>query len=92
MQPLSKVDSAISGMSSSPTEEKHFRHRRSSSSVSGVFNILELGMLNHCLMAPALLPSTQAGHISYLKLFYRRRLHLSHEKPLTCHREEWHRA
>jgi len=38
-------DSAISGMSSSPTEEAHKGmkgHRRSSSSVTGVFNILEL--------------------------------------------------
>jgi len=42
MAPLSKVDSAISGLSSSPIEEKHIRHRRTSSSVSGVFNINDL--------------------------------------------------
>lgn len=41
---LSKVDSAVSGLSSSPTEEKkNFGHRRTSSSVSGVYNINDLG-------------------------------------------------
>lgn len=40
---LSKVDSAISGLSSSPTEEKKFGHRRTSSSVPGVYNINDLG-------------------------------------------------
>jgi len=42
MAPLSKVDSAIAGLSSSPTEEKKMGHRRSSSSASGVFNVLDL--------------------------------------------------
>ena len=40
---LSKVDSAISGLSSSPTEEKKLGHRRTSSSVAGVYNINDLG-------------------------------------------------
>ena len=40
---LSKVDSAISGLSSSPTAEKKMGHRRTSSSASGVFNIADLG-------------------------------------------------
>ncbi|KAI9891422.1 MAG: hypothetical protein M1814_002741 [Vezdaea aestivalis] len=40
---LTKVDSAISGMSSSPPEEKKgLGHRRASSSVPGVFNVLDL--------------------------------------------------
>ncbi|KAL8795214.1 MAG: hypothetical protein Q9195_002225 [Heterodermia aff. obscurata] len=39
---LSKVDSAISGLSSSPTAEKKMSHRRTSSSASGVFNIADL--------------------------------------------------
>ncbi|KAK5069014.1 hypothetical protein LTR16_009776, partial [Cryomyces antarcticus] len=38
--PLTKVDSAVSGTSESPTEKKG--HRRSSSSVTGVFNINDL--------------------------------------------------
>ncbi len=45
MAPLEKVDSAIAGLSSSPLDEKKggFKHRRTSSSVSGVFNINDLG-------------------------------------------------
>ncbi|KAI9669939.1 MAG: hypothetical protein M1831_006975 [Alyxoria varia] len=41
---LTKVDSAVSGISSSPTEKKHpvGGHRRTSSSVTGVFNINDL--------------------------------------------------
>lgn len=39
---LTKVDSAVGGLSSSPTEKK-MGHRRTSSSVSGVFNINDLG-------------------------------------------------
>ena len=39
---LTKVDSAVSGLSSSPTEHK-IGHRRASSSVAGVFNINDLG-------------------------------------------------
>jgi hypothetical protein len=42
--PLSKVDSAVSGLSSSPPDEKK-THRRASSSVTGVYNINDLGML-----------------------------------------------
>lgn len=42
--PLDKVDSAISGLSSSPTEEKKMGHRRTSSSVPGVYNVNDLGM------------------------------------------------
>ena len=41
-QPLEKVDSAISGLSSSPPEEKK-GHRRASSSAAGVYNINDLG-------------------------------------------------
>jgi hypothetical protein len=42
---LKKSDSAMSeGLSSSPIEAK-IRHRRTSSTVSGVFNINDLGML-----------------------------------------------
>lgn len=37
--PLTKVDSAVQGLSSSPPKEK----RRASSSVPGVFNINDLG-------------------------------------------------
>ncbi|WPG99605.1 Hypothetical protein R9X50_00242300 [Acrodontium crateriforme] len=39
---LSKVDSAIDDAPASPSESKP-RHRRTSSTVSGVFNILDLG-------------------------------------------------
>ncbi|MCJ1308152.1 hypothetical protein MMC25_001804 [Agyrium rufum] len=42
VEPLSKVDSAISGLSSSPTEEKKMGHRRTSSSAPGVYNINDL--------------------------------------------------
>jgi len=41
--PLSKVDSAIDDTPASPSESKP-KHRRTSSTVSGVFNINELGM------------------------------------------------
>ncbi|MCJ1338218.1 hypothetical protein MMC09_003504 [Bachmanniomyces sp. S44760] len=40
--PLTKVDSAISGLSSSPPDEKKIGHRRASSSAAGVFNINDL--------------------------------------------------
>ena len=42
---LTKVDSAISGLSSSPTDEKGpvKGHRRASSSAAGVYNIADLG-------------------------------------------------
>ena len=40
---LTKVDSAVSDVAGSPTEEKKISHRRASSSVTGVYNILELG-------------------------------------------------
>ena len=40
--PLTKVDSAVSGLSSSPVEEKK-GHRRASSSATGVYNINDLG-------------------------------------------------
>lgn len=42
--PLTKVDSAVQGLSSSPTEEKTTKHRRTSSSAPGVWNINDLGM------------------------------------------------
>lgn len=40
-EPLSKVDSAVQGLSSSPPKEKG--HRRASSSAAGVMNINDLG-------------------------------------------------
>lgn len=40
---LTKVDSAVSGVPASPTEEKKIGHRRTSSSVPGVYNINDLG-------------------------------------------------
>ena len=44
---LQKVDSAISGLSSSPPEKEAPKgHRRASSSAAGVYNIADLGMLN----------------------------------------------
>jgi hypothetical protein len=41
--PLSKVDSAVQGLASTPAKEEG--KRRASSSVPGVFNIADLGML-----------------------------------------------
>lgn len=43
--PLEKVDSAISGLSSSPPDDKApvKGHRRASSSAAGVYNINDLG-------------------------------------------------
>jgi hypothetical protein len=41
--PLTKVDSAVQGLASSPPKEK----RRASSSVPGVYNINDLGMSLH---------------------------------------------
>jgi len=41
-EPISKVDSAVSDVAGSPTEEK-MGHRRKSSSVTGVYNINDLG-------------------------------------------------
>lgn len=41
--PLSKVDSAIDDAPASPSDNKPIRHRRTSSTVSGVFNINDLG-------------------------------------------------
>ena len=49
---LSKVDSAISGLSSSPTAEKKIGHRRTSSSASGVFNIADLGKCPQLVSSP----------------------------------------
>lgn len=43
--PLTKVDSAIHPGDASPTESK-IKHRRTSSTVSGVFNINDLGKLS----------------------------------------------
>ena len=42
---LTKVDSAVGGVS--PTEEKKMGHRRTSSSVTGVYNINDLGTSRH---------------------------------------------
>lgn len=43
--PLSKVDSAVQGLSSSPPKDASAK-RRASSSVPGVYNINDLGMLS----------------------------------------------
>ncbi|KAJ9644527.1 hypothetical protein H2201_000301 [Coniosporium apollinis] len=40
--PLSKIDSAVEGLSSSPPADKKAGHRRTSSSVTGVYNIADL--------------------------------------------------
>ena len=42
-QDLSKVDSAISGLSSSPKDEKTAAKKRTSSSAAGVMNVNDLG-------------------------------------------------
>lgn len=44
---LTKVDSAVSGLSSSPTDAKGATRQRKSSSYPGVFNINDLGTLHH---------------------------------------------
>ncbi|KAL1587071.1 hypothetical protein WHR41_04150 [Cladosporium halotolerans] len=54
-QPLSKVDSAVDDAPASPTESK-IKHRRTSSTVSGVFNINDLEKQNVDL---AIAPETQ---------------------------------
>lgn len=54
-QPLSKVDSAVDDTPASPTESK-IKHRRTSSTVSGVFNINDLEKQNVDL---AIAPETQ---------------------------------
>lgn len=60
---LTKVDSAVSGLSSSPTEEKKIGHRRASSSAAGVYNINDLGM-SMALHADLALPSIQHHSIA----------------------------
>lgn len=40
---LTKVDSAVSGLSSSPPKNETKGHRRASSSAAGVYNINDLG-------------------------------------------------
>jgi len=40
--PLSKIDSAVQGLSSSPPKEGQISHRRKSSSAAGVYNINDL--------------------------------------------------
>jgi hypothetical protein len=45
--PLSKVDSAVQGLSSSPPKDAKDAKRRASSSVPGVYNITDLGMSSH---------------------------------------------
>lgn len=47
VEPLTKIDSAISGLSSSPPDSKGAvkGHRRASSSAAGVYNIADLGKL-----------------------------------------------
>jgi hypothetical protein len=44
-QEISKVDSAVSGISTSPKDDKHVpAKKRTSSSATGVMNINDLGM------------------------------------------------
>jgi len=57
--PLSKVDSAVDGLSSSPPKEKG--HRRASSSATGVYNINDLGVCT---------PITAAGEAPYVLLSF----------------------
>ena len=47
VEPLTKIDSAIAGLSSSPPDSKGAAkgHRRASSSAAGVYNIADLGKL-----------------------------------------------
>lgn len=47
VEPLTKIDSAVSGLSSSPPDSKGAAkgHRRASSSAAGVYNINDLGKL-----------------------------------------------
>ena len=66
---LTKVDSAVSGISSSPTEKKHpvGGHRRTSSSVTGVFNINDLGELHPSLsFFSSPVTSDKARHLGHL--------------------------
>jgi hypothetical protein len=58
-EPLTKVDSAVQGLSSSPPQEKG--HMRKSSSIPGVYNIAELGMFpsHHAGSPDALLWSSR---------------------------------
>ena len=53
-EPLSKVDSAVQGLSTSPKDTKA-GHRRQSSSAAGVMNINDLGKKHHLT---ATLPAT----------------------------------
>lgn len=77
-QDLSKVDSAISGLSSSPTEGKHVpAKKRTSSSATGVMNINDLGrsltaMLSSVvfLIIYQLYPKEIIAHRTYLSLTY----------------------
>lgn len=58
--PLSKVDSAVQGLSSSPPkEEKAAKRRQSSAAAAGVYNIKDLGMF------PFLLPVGYTGMWSW---------------------------
>ena len=51
-QDLSKVDSAVSGFSTSPKDDKHVpAKKRTSSSAAGVMNINDLGMSTLALFA-----------------------------------------
>ena len=43
-EPLTKVDSAVQGLSSSPPKDAAKGHRRASSSAAGVYNVNDLGM------------------------------------------------
>lgn len=44
---LTKVDSAVSGLSSSPPQNEIKGHQRASSSAAGVYNINDLGKFLH---------------------------------------------
>jgi len=68
--PLSKVDSAVQGLSSSPAKDKEPAKRRASSSVPGVFRIEDLGTYlllgaGGLYLLSASFPSTSANTDSF---------------------------
>lgn len=66
-QEITKVDSAISGLSSSPKDEKHVpAKKRTSSSAPGVMNINDLGMLALVSSACRSLPGSSTWHLVLL--------------------------
>lgn len=75
-EPLSKVDSAVQGLSSSPPKEAAKGHRRASSSAAGVFNINDLGMCRLPFLADRM-ARNNANTLQRLKELSSR----SHQRP-----------